>query len=96
MKHYIIVKYKPEVPSARKETLIPEISELFRHITEIEGVYGISVYPNCVARENRFDLMIEIDMERSALEAYDASVWHKQWKTVYGELIEKKTIFDRE
>ena len=46
--------------------------------------------------ENRYDLMIEIDMEPEALDAYDRSVWHHQWKEQYGSLLEKKAIFDHE
>ena len=40
--------------------------------------------------------MIEIDMDREALEAYDSSVWHRQWKEQYGCLLANKAIFDRE
>ncbi len=96
MKHDILVKYRPEIGKDRKAELIPEITELFGHLTEIEGIHGVKIYPNIVDRENRYDLLIEIDMEREALEVYDASVWHKQWKEQYGGLLEKKAIFDHE
>ena len=82
MKHDILVKYKPEVMKERKAELIPEI-------------HDVALYPNVVERENRYDLMIEIDMEREALEAYDNSVWHRQWKEQYGSLLASKAIFDR-
>lgn len=96
MKHDILVKYKPEISKERKIELIPEITELFGHLTEIEGIHGVQVYPNVVERENRYDLLIEIDMDRKALEVYDASVWHHQWKDRYSALLEKKAIFDHE
>lgn len=96
MKHDILVKYKPEISKEQKAALIPEITELFGHLTEIEGIHGVQVYPNVVERENRYDLLIEIDMDREALEVYDASVWHYQWKDRYGALLEKKAIFDHE
>ena len=96
MKHDILIKYKPEIKKERKAELIPEIRELFEHITEIPGIHGVTLYPNVVERENRYDLLIEIDMERNALEAYDHSVWHKQWKDQYGDLLEKKAIFDHD
>ena len=79
----------------RKAELIPEIAELFGHTKEIPGIHDVTLYPNVVERENRYDLMIEIDMEREALEAYDNSVWHRQWKEQYGSLLASKAIFDR-
>ena len=95
MKHDILVKYKPEVTKERKAELIPEIAELFGHTEEIPGIHDVTLYPNVVEREKRYDLMIEIDMEREALEAYDNSVWHRQWKEQYGSLLASKAIFDR-
>ena len=95
MKHDILVKYKPDVTKERKAELIPEIAELFGHTKEIPGIHDVTLYPNVVERENRYDLMIEIDMEREALEAYDNSVWHRQWKEQYGSLLASKAIFDR-
>lgn len=94
MKHNILVKYKPEISKEQKAELIPEIKALFEHTTEIPGIHSVTLYPNVVERENRYDLLIEIDMEREALEAYDHSSWHKQWKDQYGGLLEKKAIFD--
>ena len=41
-------------------------------------------------------LGIEITMEKEALDAYDASEPHHEWKKNYAALIEKKTIFDSE
>ena len=95
MKHDILIKYKPEVTKERKAELIPEIAELFGHTKEIPGIRDMTLYPNVVERENRYDLMIEIDMDREALEAYDNSVWHRQWKEQYGSLLAGKAIFDR-
>ncbi len=96
MKHDILVKYIPEITKERKAALIPEIAALFKRTTEIPGIHGVKLYPNVVERPNRYDLLIEIDMDREALEAYDDSVWHKQWKGKYGSLLEKKAIFDHE
>ena len=94
MKHDILVKYKSEITKEQKAELIPEIKALFEHTTEIPGIHGVTLYPNVVERENRYDLLIEIDMEREALDAYDHSCWHQQWKDQYGGLLEKKAIFD--
>lgn len=96
MKHDILIKYKPEISREQKDKLIPEIRELFEHTAEIPGIRGVALYPNVVERENRFDLLIEIDMEREALEAYDHSEWHRQWKERYGSLLAQKAIFDHD
>ena len=96
MKHDILVKYKPEITKEQKAELIPEIKALFEHTTEIPGIHGVTLYPNVVERENRYDLLIEIDMDREALEAYDSSIWHHQWKEQYGSLLANKAIFDWE
>lgn len=96
MKHYIIIKYKETVTKADKERLLGEIKELFGQTLQIPGVNGVNVYPCCIDRENRYDVMIEMDMEKEALFAYDESKWHKLWKQNYAEYLEKKTIFDRE
>ncbi len=95
MKHYIIVKYTPEVTKELKQQLLEPIRELFSHLYEIEGITSVEVCPNCVDRSNRYDLMIEIEMEKDALPIYDESQWHHMWKQQYSKYIEKKTIFDR-
>lgn len=94
MKHYIIAKYNTSV--ADKEALLPRICEIFSVADQIPGVYGAEVRSNCVARENRYDVMIVIDMEKEALPAYDASEMHHLWKDEFTPLLEKKAIFDHE
>lgn len=96
MKHYILAKYKAEVTREQKERNAPKILALFRETLSIEGIKNVEMHTNCVQRENRYDLMIEIDMDREALEAYDACLPHKRWKETYGPLLEKKAIFDCE
>ena len=96
MKHYIIAKFLPEVTKEQKAAMLPEIKALFGNLTELNGIHGVSVEPNCIDRPNRADIMIEIEMERDALPVYDGCIWHKQWKEQYGKLLESKTIFDRE
>ena len=94
MKHYIIGKFKPEI--SEKAALLPRIRAVFDHAPEIPGVRGAQVIPNCVDRENRYDVMIIVDMEKEALPAYDNSSMHHQWKAEFGPLLEKKAIFDQE
>ena len=94
MKHYIIVKYNDSVSDKLK--LLHEIQELFEKTTQIEGIHEVHVYPCCINRPNRYDVMIEMIMEKDALVLYDDSEWHHIWKRDYAKYLEKKTIFDCE
>ena len=67
MKHCIIAKYTAEA-YARWEALLPRIREIFSAAGDIPGVRGAEVFPNCVARDNRYDVMIVLEMDRHALE----------------------------
>ena len=96
MKHHIIAKYIPEITAEQKKEFAPAILELFKNTASIDGIHGVEVHTNCVDRDNRFDIMIVIDMEKDALPEYDSCVWHKEWKNKYGPLLEKKAIFDCE
>ena len=92
MLHHILVKWKekPADPAA----LNGEIEALFRQALVIPGVHGVEVIPNVVDRPNRYDLLIRLTMDASALSAYDASEPHHRWKAIYGPLIDQKAIFD--
>lgn len=95
MYHYILAKFKPEVTD--KAALLAPIRALFSVApTQIPGVRDVQVYPCCVARENRYDVMIVLEMDLEALPLYDESAMHRRWKAEYGPLLEKKAIFDRE
>ena len=96
MKHYILAKFLPEITKEQKTEMLPDIAELFGHLIWMDGINNVDVCPNCVDRDNRYDLMIEIDMEKEALPQYDGCIWHRLWKEKYGSLLEKKAIFDRE
>ena len=93
MKHYIIAKLKEGYD---REALAAPVREIFEQTLEIPGVHAVRVKPCCIDRANRYDLMIEIDMDREALEAYDQSAPHRKWKETYGEMLSAKTIFDSE
>ena len=96
MKHLILAKFRPEITPEAKKGMLPEIRRIFDGTLSIDGVHGVKVYSNCVNRENRYDVMIELTMDRSALEEYDACDAHREWKNAYGRLLEKKAIFDTE
>ncbi len=94
MKHYIIGKFKPQATD--RAIQCSRIAELFSAAVKIPGIHGAEVYKNCIDRDNRFDVMIVLDMERDALSAWDGSALHRQWKDTFGTILEKKAIFDRE
>ena len=96
MKHLILAKFKPEYTAAQKAAMLPDIRRIFEGTLSIDGITDVQVFTNCVERSNRYDLMIRMTMERSALEAYDVCVWHKEWKDRYGDKLENKAIFDYE
>ncbi|MBQ5332659.1 MAG: hypothetical protein J6K92_05320 [Oscillospiraceae bacterium] len=93
MKHYIIVKFKEQINVG---LLTEPITELFRKLTEMNGIHDVNVYTSCIDRPNRYDIMIEINMDKAALECYDHSDVHIKWKQEYSEMIENKAIFDCE
>ena len=94
MKHYILAKFLPQF--AEKLPFFCRIEEIFSTVDEIPGVYAAQVYTNCIDRENRYDIMIVLDMEKEALPGWDSSEQHQRWKTEFGPLLEKKAIFDHE
>ncbi|MBQ9409666.1 MAG: hypothetical protein IJU28_09805 [Clostridia bacterium] len=94
MQHLIIVKYSEAVTD--REAFLREVGELFKGLTEIKGIRGVRLLPGKPLRENRYDLIIKISMEESALEAYDKSEIHQRWKSDYAKYVLKKAIFDCE
>lgn len=93
MKHFIIVKFKKDFDY---ENSVDDIYGIFSKTLQISGISAVDVKKSNSDRENRYDLMIEITMEKSALNAYDVSAPHRMWKEKYGKYIEKKAIFDCE
>ena len=93
MKHSIIAKWNEGVD---KEALLAPVTEIFEGVKEVPGVHAVTVKPCCIARANRYDLMIEIDMDKEALSAYDGCAAHHKWKDTYGGMLSAKVIFDSE
>lgn len=94
MKHCIIVKFKPGVVM---EEHLNDIRAIFDKTKDIPGIHKVTLIPGVnLERGNRYDLMIEMSMEPSSLPVYDACAAHHEWKDKYGELTEKKCIFDYE
>ena len=93
MKHNILVKFNKDIDYKK---LLPEIEELFTGLRQINGIRDVLFKTNCIDRDNRYHLLIQIDMKKEILDIYDNSLIHKKWKQNYGSYIEKKAIFDFE
>jgi hypothetical protein len=91
MKHYIIVKF---VDGTDFRALAAPVRAIFEQTLTIPGIHGVDIRLSNSDRENRFDMMIIMDMDKSALPAYDVSEPHLRWKKEYGGAVAKKTIFD--
>lgn len=91
MKHYIIVKF---IKDTDYQALEDQVRSIFRETLSIPGIRSVDIKLSNSDRENRYHMMIIMDMEKSALPEYDVSEAHLNWKSEYGHLIEKKAIFD--
>ena len=91
MKHYIIAKFKDKTDT---EKLLPEITALFRKTLDLDGVENVTIHRSNSTRDNRYNIMIEMELTPDGLEAFDASEVHKEWKATYGDRLESKAIFD--
>ena len=75
---------------------LKRIQELFSGSGDIPGIRNAALYPSAVDRPNRYDLMIQLDMDRQALEAWDESALHRRWKEEFSPFLQSKAIFDWE
>lgn len=91
MLHHIIVKWNEDVD---KNTIAEEVRAMYARATQIEGIIGVEIKENIIPRDNRYDLMIVLEMDKDSLANWDDSELHKQWKSQFGHAIEKKCIFD--
>ncbi len=91
MKHYIIVKFKNNYNYKYE---INNIKNLFDEAKKIDGIEEITIKSSNSNRENRFDLMIEMELTFDGLQSFDNSSINNDWKNNYGKYIENKTIFD--
>lgn len=72
------------------------VTDLFSKLTDMDGIYDVVIHTCCIDRPNRYDIMIEINMDKDALERYDRCEIHRKWKQTYSDMIESKAIFDCE
>ncbi len=94
MKHLIIAKYQDAVSD--KDEMFRRISELFSTWTEYPFISGCRVIRNCIDRPNRYDVIIAVDLAPEDLTLWDSCELHRQWKSVFGEVLQAKAIFDAE
>ena len=94
MKHLVIVKWN--VGDEEKERLNAEALGLFKGLCGMEGIHGVEQIKGIPLNENRFDMILKIDMEKEALKAYSESAVHQKWLSEYAKYIDKKAIFDCE
>ena len=91
MKHYIIVKFIKDTDFRALEN---PVRSIFEETLSIRGIHGVDIKLSNSDRDNRYDMMIVMDMDKEALPAYDVSEPHIRWKTEYGDRVAKKAIFD--
>ena len=94
MKHCILIKWNREVED--KNEMLGKVKNVFDQLLRIDGIHKVEYRQNCIDRANRFDLLVEIDMDKEVLPIYDKSVPHLEWKEKYGKFVENKAIFDFE
>ena len=92
MKHIIMVKFKDDIDNI--DEIVDEIEVLFEKSTSIQGVNKVEVHQNIIHLPKRYDLMIEINMEKNSLLDFDNSDIHHIWKEKYGKYLSSKVIFD--
>ena len=91
MQHYIIVKLNENI---EKEKIINPIKELFKKTTQIKEIKKVEIFESNMNLPNRYDLMIKMELSPKALNEFDNSAIHKEWKEKFGKFIMSKTIFD--
>lgn len=96
MNHLMVAKFKPEISKEEIAKMFVDIKKIFENARTIEGVSDIEYHMNCIDRPNRYDISVNIIMEKDALAKWDASKWHQEWKEKYGDMLETKCIFDYE
>ncbi len=95
MQHHVIVKFNDTVKD--KVAFADEVGKLFKGMEgTVQGVHKVSPHKNCINMSNRYDLMVIVDMDKDALEAYSNSPIHDNWINNYSKYLESKVIMDYE
>ena len=91
MKHFILVKFKNKNDT---ELLFDEINDLFKQSLNFPGIHNIAIHKSNSELDNRYSLMIEMNLSPDGLKLFDSSEIHQQWKELYGDKLDCKAIFD--
>jgi hypothetical protein len=95
MQHHVIVKFNDTVKD--KIAMADEIGNLFKGMVgTVPGVHKVSPHKNCIDMENRYDLMVIVDMDKEALQPYTDSSIHDKWINGYARYLASKVIMDYE
>ena len=96
MNHMMLAKFKKEYSKKQISKMFVDIKNIYENAKTIPGVHDVEYHVNCIDRENRYDIFINIIMDKEALPLWDDCKWHKKWKTDYVHMLESKCIFDYE
>lgn len=96
MNHVMIAKFKPEYSKAEILAMFEDIKLIYENAKTIPGIHDVIYKSNCIDRPNRYDIYVNIVMDREALSSWDDCQWHAEWKKKYGDLLQSKCIFDYE
>lgn len=96
MNHIMLAKFKQDYSKEQKSKIFLDIQKIYDNAKTIPGVYDIEYHTNCIDRPNRYDIYVNIIMDKEALPLWDACKWHEQWKVEYNHMLESKCIFDYE
>lgn len=96
MNHLMLAKFKPEYSKEQITKMFVDIQNIYNNAKTIQGVYDVEYHINCIDRPNRYDIYVNIIMDKETLSLWDACEWHMQWKTEYSHMLESKCIFDYE
>ena len=92
-------KAREDAAKERIFSLLPEdqkaeLIALFQKTLDLTSVESVIIHKSNSTRENRYSIMIEMNLSPEGLENFDASDVHKEWKAIYGDRLESKAIFD--
>lgn len=94
MLHHVIVKFNDTVKD--KKGMSIEVGNLFKGFEKMKGFHKVDFYLNCMDIDNRYDVMIKVDMDKDAFDDYCNSSIHDTWLNDYGKYVLQKAIFDCE
>ncbi len=96
MNHLMLAKFKSEYSKDEISEMFKDIKAIYDNARSIDGVHDVIYHRNCIDRPNRYDISVNIVMEKESLILWDKCEWHKEWKEKYGHMLESKCIFDYE